>query len=318
MIIVCKVCGGEFIYLGCHLKAEHNLSVKDYYDEYIDQHSNKICPMCDNELKFISINRGYTKYCSHRCSGLHRAEVGDITTPTKNPDCWEIRVCGVCGNGFECYGHSSKIVCSNECKYKYFSMTKSLKTEKSCIRCGSKFMVRQSKINKKFCSTSCYHKWAKLTDYLKGEKSYMWGRKLSEKTKEKISDALKNICQDEAYRAKMSDRMKGEKNPMYGVHMIGEDSPNWLDGRSFEPYSPTFNNELRQMIRERDNHTCQECGMTQEQLGYTLSVHHIDYDKKNSDTTNLISLCNSCHVQANFNRDDWTKYYRDKIMDNNL
>jgi len=92
----------------------------------------------------------------------------------------------------------------------------------------------------------------------------------------------------------------------------GDKNPQWLGGLSFEPYSPEFNDKLKEEIRKRDNHTCQECNYTEEQLGYTLSVHHIDYDKKNNDKTNLISLCNSCHQKTNFNRENWIDYYHNK------
>lgn len=36
-------------------------------------------------------------------------------------------------------------------------------------------------------------------------------------------------------------------------------------------------------------------------------VHHIDYDKKNNNPENLITLCHSCHAKTNSNREYWTK-----------
>ena len=92
-----------------------------------------------------------------------------------------------------------------------------------------------------------------------------------------------------------------------------EKHPNWIDGRSFEPYSLEFNKQLKRQIRKRDKFTCQECGMTQDKLGYTLHVHHINYDKKDNSMNNLISLCHQCHCQTNFNRSDWMLYYENKL-----
>jgi len=86
----------------------------------------------------------------------------------------------------------------------------------------------------------------------------------------------------------------------------------WLGGKSFEPYGNKFNDELKEKIRKRDNYTCQECGYAQEELGYALSVHHIDYNKKNSILDNLVSLCKSCHQKTNFNREDWINYFQIK------
>lgn len=88
----------------------------------------------------------------------------------------------------------------------------------------------------------------------------------------------------------------------------------WLGGKSFEKYGEDFTEELKEIIRKRDTYTCQECGFTQEELGYTLSIHHIDYNKKNNNPNNLISLCRSCHQQTNFGREDWADYFQSKIM----
>jgi hypothetical protein len=40
-----------------------------------------------------------------------------------------------------------------------------------------------------------------------------------------------------------------------------------------------------------------------------LDVHHIDYDKKNGDPRNLVSLCKSCHIKTNYNREYWIEYF---------
>ena len=97
---------------------------------------------------------------------------------------------------------------------------------------------------------------------------------------------------------------------MFGVHRFGELSPTWDGGKSFEPYSPEFNKPLKQSILERDNYTCQypDCNHSSERL----IVHHIDYNKKNSNPENLIILCNSCHSKTNGknNRQYWTEFYQ--------
>jgi hypothetical protein len=160
----------------------------------------------------------------------------------------------------------------------------------------------------------------------------MLGRKLSEKTRRKISEANRRRKQTEETRRKISENHRGNKNPMFGIkgnknplfgrHLSedakrkigdanrGEKSFNWLGGISFEPYGITFNRKLKEQIRQRDNYECQECHTTQEQAGYNLPVHHIDYNKKNNAHENLITLCKSCHSQTNFSRADWTKYFK--------
>lgn len=97
-------------------------------------------------------------------------------------------------------------------------------------------------------------------------------------------------------------------------YRVGKNASNWKGGISFEPYSPDFNKKLKRQIRERDNHTCQECGKTKEELGYEPAIHHIDYDKNNNNPNNLICLCNSCHGKTTYDRNDWTRYFREKLL----
>lgn len=106
----------------------------------------------------------------------------------------------------------------------------------------------------------------------------------------------------------------GNRNPMYGKTGIlspnyGEASGNWLGGKTFENYPREFSKSTKLRILERDNFTCQICKLVQNQLKKTLHIHHIDYNKKNCNDHNLISLCNSCHIKTNFNRDYWQQHF---------
>ena len=96
-------------------------------------------------------------------------------------------------------------------------------------------------------------------------------------------------------------------------------NPNWNNGSSFEPYGLEFNEKLREQIRQRDNYRCQQCFRHQDELftkngrKIKLSIHHIDFNKQNNNPNNLISLCKRCHMQTNYNREDWIKYFQEKI-----
>jgi DNA-binding CsgD family transcriptional regulator/5-methylcytosine-specific restriction endonuclease McrA len=104
---------------------------------------------------------------------------------------------------------------------------------------------------------------------------------------------------------------KGENNPNFGqgYKIEGNKNPNWLGGISNNGYSWEFNDSLKEIIRTRDNHICQNCGMTEEEhfIEYNelLHIHHIDYDKMNCTKSNLITLCLRCNIKANYNRDEW-------------
>lgn len=76
-----------------------------------------------------------------------------------------------------------------------------------------------------------------------------------------------------------------------------------IHGKSREPYSQDWNKKLKQTIMERDDFICICCGQKGD------IPHHIDYNKKNSNPDNLITLCNSCHSNTNFNRKQWESYF---------
>ena len=161
------------------------------------------------------------------------------------------------------------------------------------------------------------------------------GKKVPEETRKKQAKAQKGRKYTKEQKQNMSKSKKGNKNPMFGKSgegsptygkkhsketiqkikeaLVGllkrEKHPNWQNGKSFEPYSPEFNKELKQIILEHDNYTCQnpDC----EHLYDILHIHHIDYNKKNNNPNNLITLCNSCHGKTNGkNRQYWIEFYQ--------
>lgn len=148
------------------------------------------------------------------------------------------------------------------------------------------------------------------------------GRIVSEATRRKISKGNKGRKHSEEIRKRMSEAHKGQRAWNKGMKLpplseetrrkigkahTGEKSHFWRGGISFEPYGSKFNSALKRQIRERDNYTCQMCF----ELGNF--VHHIDYDKKSNDPSNLITLCNGCHSKTNYNREYWIKCFENKV-----
>jgi len=93
-----------------------------------------------------------------------------------------------------------------------------------------------------------------------------------------------------------------------GKWNTGERCTFWKGGISYEPYSVDWTKTLKRAIRERDYYTCQIC--KEPQGDRALDVHHIDYNKKNCNPLNLISLCHSCHLKTNLNRENWIKHFK--------
>jgi len=107
--------------------------------------------------------------------------------------------------------------------------------------------------------------------------------------------------------------MNGRIQPLHG-----ESHPFWLGGISFEPYSPIFNERLKEKVRRRDGYVCQKCGVTQEEslekFHKKLFIHHINYNKDDCNLSNLTSLCCQCSSDVNFNREYWIRYFSQKII----
>ena len=127
------------------------------------------------------------------------------------------------------------------------------------------------------------------------------GKKKTEETKRNMKKASLKRWQDPNYRKKLSNAQKGKK------------SYNWQGGKSFEPYGLEFNEDLKEVIRNRDRRKCFICEKTELELGYKLSIHHIDYNKQNNNPNNLVSLCRNCHSKTNYRRENWTNYFNAKI-----
>lgn len=150
--------------------------------------------------------------------------------------------------------------------------------------------LRETKIKANQGKTHSEETKKKMSEAHKGEKAYWYGKNLPEETRRKLS----------------------EKNR--GTNM-GEDNPAWVGGVSFEPYTPDFNVVFKRKIRERDNYCCVVCNEHEEISGRRLSVHHIDYNKKNSFPQNCVSLCNLCHVKTNMNRAHWKKFFQSLLAE---
>jgi hypothetical protein len=116
------------------------------------------------------------------------------------------------------------------------------------------------------------------------------GKTLSDETKKKLSNARKGKHHSEETLRKLS----------------GENSPLWKGGISYKEYPKEFNNTLKNEIRKRDNNACQICKSASKSK---LCIHHIDYNKKNNVSTNLISLCRRCHGLTNHNRERWQAFF---------
>lgn len=175
----------------------------------------------------------------------------------------------------------------------------------------------------------------KISKSLEGNQ-YRKGIPHSEQTKKKLSESSKRTWENEEFKNTMREKHKASGCPQFDgkrgwnrglktgplsdeirlkmskshIGRTGELSPSWRGGISFKPYCHKFNNRLKERIRNRDDRTCQLCGVVE--CDQKISVHHIHYDKENCDP-DLITLCRSCNSIVNTNRDYYENLFMDKL-----
>lgn len=139
----------------------------------------------------------------------------------------------------------------------------------------------------------------------------MVGEKRSDETKRKI---IATRRKNNSYIA-WNKGTKGVCKPNKTSFTKGLNPWNKLEFRI--PYPYEFNNDLKELIRKRDNYLCQMC--INKQCNEKLSVHHIDFNKKNNHPTNLISLCRKCHLKTNTkNKDRWINLLQPMVKYKNV
>jgi len=123
-------------------------------------------------------------------------------------------------------------------------------------------------------------------------------------------------------RCKICDKLLSRHNAIYcnkhqkrvGVSRPGALNPNWKGGSTFKFYPLGWSKTFKEQIRFRDQYKCQNCGVPEVECNTKLHVHHIDYNKKNINPDNLISLCNNCHAKTTVTKkekkDFWITYYK--------
>jgi hypothetical protein len=140
--------------------------------------------------------------------------------------------------------------------------------------------------------------------------------------KESIKKGVKTRNEKGSYNVKESTKNKirlkleGRKVPFSTRKKIsstqqGIKLKDWKKFNSKKEYDLKFNKSLKNIIRNRDNQRCSICDIKRTSLNRELSVHHIDYNKKNCNLNNLISLCANCHGKTKKNRLYWKIFFRD-------
>lgn len=150
-------------------------------------------------------------------------------------------------------------------------------------------------------------------------KKKLRGKICSEETRLKLSIANKGrIISDESKRKQSITRTGKKASEETKLKMREsrklEGNSRWLGGVSFKPYCIKFNDKFKERVRAFFNYTCVECGI--KQTTKKLDVHHVNFDKNtccNNSTPLFVSLCRTCHMKTNKNREFWEQHFTELI-----
>lgn len=300
--VICEWCGKEFHKVSSQIKrSKHHFCSRICWKKYLkNNHTFIICESCGKKIQITNYRFSHNMhhYCSVKCANIGRNHKLIVT-------------CAQCGK--ELLRKPSQIrksnhqFCSCAC-YHEFTKNRYRVPRKtvSCTYCGQ-LIVRLSteleRVQNPFCSQKCFQAWLRENPP-SGDRFRQYNLTV------KKGHTWEEIYGDEKaarLRQHYSETMVGENNPNYGNHVLaGENNPNWRGGTSAEPYAFEFDAVLKDQIIQRDEYHCQMCRLLEQehlqQYGKRLSVHHIDYDKRNNDPSNLIALCQRCHTKTNHRR----------------
>ena len=240
--------------------------------------------------------------------------------------------CPVCKKDFNRTSNNQKF-CSSKCKSLYFNPPKNLsrgeinkkiskgrlkKFKQGSIKIWNKNLTKEN--SKSLRSSSEKNSKHMKTQYKEGRKN--WSDGLTKETSEKVFNAAKKsidkrkengfeemgIKVSNARKKKFNDgelstwnkdltRIEDDRVNKAAEKISGDKCYNWKDGKSFEPYPPTFTEHFKQTVRKRDNFACQICYIKYDKRIHNrrFPIHHIDGNKSNTTLQNSVTLCKGCH-----------------------
>jgi len=257
---------------------------KEEWNQYkdLEYYPDRVCKCgCDGRIKVQRHHEWYgiPEYISGHQGG------------NKSSTLREIRICDRfdCSNTFECRMGSGRKHCSVSCASKGRAPWNKNLTKENDERVAKTIEKSTKTIRKQ---------------YVNGRKGSTTGMCLPPQTLEsnaKRSQTIQKLYQNPEFL----DRF-------HSAILKGENHPNYKDGSAISRYHPNFTESFRERIRSRDNHTCQLCGKIEEVSRQALSVHHIYYDGETnncSDDNDFITLCVSCHIKTNYDREYWKEIF---------
>jgi hypothetical protein len=272
----CLLCGELFSKSETNIKKvycspECNNKVKSIRKRQIEA-TIKNCKICKKPFEAVG-RMARAVYCSKECKGEDIAR------------CHVKKNCPNCNETF--YADKRQTCCSTKCSNEYTSKL----IQKNCESCGTSFKVEPSRENAKYCSQECFYEVRKTgithnCSCMNCGETFYKAPSLQEKQKYVFCS---RECMGEYYK----------KHKLFA----GKNNGNYINfefERRKKYYGENWLGQ-RRIARERDGYVCQKCGISEEEYGQELSVHHIkpfilceNYIEANQ-LENLQSVCEPCH-----------------------
>lgn len=144
----CEICKKDILYkpnffVRYHLKLQHSVDPKEYYDTFIRKCGEGICSVCNKETKFVSLSVGYKKY-HKKCISKDKKIKEKVKNTNNNKSLEEekIRIQKIKSTKLKKYGFSGynnsekrKQTCIDKYGVEHYVMTSqfSKKSKKTCI-----------------------------------------------------------------------------------------------------------------------------------------------------------------------------------------
>lgn len=315
---------------------KHHFCSRDCVIKYQTLKIEVSCEICNKQIfkKISSFKKHKHHFCSKKCYGKfiigennpnyknktkifnkkHR-KIPKIINPKKSQKNRKIKIfCPYCKKiiirSVKRAKKNKNNFCSKKCCDSFYTgkaHSSYNKIKVYCEYCKKTIFKSKTRIEKQkhhFCNRECFKKWLSSISKIQITCAYCKNTFLRQYCYIKRSE--RHFCS-----IKCRNRFFQLYPPFHKVRLRGKDHHNWNNGSSFEPYGLDFNDDLKKFIRNRDQFICQNetCGTPEKECFKNLIPHHIDYNKKNNSSINLIALCQSCHSKTNFDRKYWRNYF---------
>ena len=256
--------------------------------DYINT-SSKLSYKCNNNhihsISWSDWSRGYR--CPH-CAGVAKKTITEVKHSFENS--------GYLLLSDEYVNSNTKLKCECSNNHTYNTTWNNWKSGYRCPECAK--VNRSIKFRKSYCDV--YNVFLKENNTL-----------LSKEYKNAHVKLNVECKKGHVYQISLHKFMYGRRCPTCAIiNKFGSGNPNWKGGASFEPYCHIWkDHDYLEDIKSRDGYACLNPCCSSKNSN-NLTIHHVDYNKKNCAPTNLITVCRSCNSKANKDREWHTVWYQ--------